>query len=106
MQKKSFGFSRQRVDYFFDASFTGLKEITPKDKTIIITDKNIFSAHEKKFKGWKTIVLEPGEQHKVQATVDNIILQLIELGANRQTFLVGVGGGVITDLTGYIASVF
>jgi 3-dehydroquinate synthase len=28
------------------------------------------------------------------------------LGADRQTFLVGIGGGVITDITGYTASIY
>ena len=106
MQKKKFSFSRQSVDYYFDASLTDLKTVAAKDKSIIITDKNIFSAYEKKFKGWKTIVLEPGEQYKIQSTVDGIIQQLIELKADRQTTLIGIGGGVITDITGYTASVF
>jgi 3-dehydroquinate synthase len=106
MQTKKFNFSRQSVNYYFDASFGDLKNIVPKQKTIVITDENIFSAHEKKFKGWQTIVLKPGEDQKVQLTVDTAIQQLIRLGADRQTYLIGVGGGVVTDLTGYIASVF
>ena len=35
-----------------------------------------------------------------------MIEQLIELEADRKTTLVGVGGGVITDITGYVASVY
>src|SRR6185369_11874808 len=54
----------------------------------------------------KTIVLKPGEVYKNQQTVDNIIQQLIDLGADRKSFLVGVGGGVVTDITGYVAGVF
>jgi 3-dehydroquinate synthase len=106
MQKKKFAFSRQSVDYFFDASFGDLKEVVSPKKAVVITDENIFSAHQKKFKGWDTIVLKPGEQYKVQATVDSVMLQLIEKGADRQTTIIGVGGGVITDLTGYVASTF
>ncbi len=73
---------------------------------VIITDENVFAKHKKKFKGWKTIVIPAGEQYKVQSTVDNIIQQLIDLGADRKTTLIGVGGGVITDITGYVAGVF
>jgi 3-dehydroquinate synthase len=73
---------------------------------VLITDEHIFQAHTKRFKGWKTIVLKPGEEVKVQATVDSVINQLIQLEADRKTTLVGVGGGVITDITGYIASVY
>ncbi|HEX8357055.1 MAG TPA: 3-dehydroquinate synthase family protein, partial [Segetibacter sp.] len=45
-------------------------------------------------------------QYKVQATVDSIIQQLLDVGADRKTTLIGVGGGVITDITGYVAGVF
>jgi 3-dehydroquinate synthase len=106
MTEIKIAFSRQKVSYFFDASFSDLKQIVPQKKTILITDQHIFDLHEKKFKGWQTIVLKAGEQYKVQATVDSVISQLIALKGDRQSFLVGIGGGVITDLTGYIASIF
>jgi 3-dehydroquinate synthase len=51
-------------------------------------------------------VINAGEQYKVQATVDSIIEQLIDLGADRKTVLVGVGGGVVTDVTGYVAAIY
>jgi 3-dehydroquinate synthase len=73
---------------------------------VIITDENVFDAHKKKLKGWTTIVLKPGEQYKVQATIDVVIDQLLALGADRKTMLVGVGGGVITDITGYVAGIY
>ena len=53
-----------------------------------------------------TIVLKAGEEYKVQATADAVIESLLEMEADRKTTLVGVGGGVITDLTGYVASVY
>lgn len=106
MQKKSFRFSNATVEYYFDAGISNLKQIVDVKNTILITDENVFSAHQKKFKNWNTIVLKPGEEYKVQSTVDSIIEQLIEMQADRTTTLVGVGGGVITDLTGYVASVY
>ena len=106
MDNKTFRFNAAVVDYYFAGGFSSLKSIVDPKKTILITDENILEHHAKKFKSWKTIVLKPGEQFKVQATVDSVILQLIELGADRTTTLVGVGGGVITDLTGYVASIF
>jgi 3-dehydroquinate synthase len=106
MQKKSFRFSNASVDYYFGGGISHLKEFVDPKNTILITDENVFSAHQKKFKNWNTIVLKPGEEYKVQSTVDSIIEQLIEMQADRTTTLVGVGGGVITDLTGYVASVY
>ena len=50
--------------------------------------------------------VKSGEEYKVQATVDTIIEQLIAMEADRKTTLVGIGGGVVTDITGYVASVY
>lgn len=106
MTKKSFSFSSADVTYYINADFAYLEKLVLKENSVIVTDENIFAKHYKKFKGWKTIVIKAGEQCKVQATVDEIILQLIDLGADRKTTLIGVGGGVITDITGYAAGVF
>jgi 3-dehydroquinate synthase len=101
-----FKFSQASTTVYFDASFTQLGSLADKKNTIIVTDENIFAAHTAKLKGWKTIVLKAGEEYKVQATADDIIHQLIQLEADRKTTLVGMGGGVITDITGYVASVY
>ena len=106
MKKYSFSFSYSTVNYYFDAQFEQLQKLVPAEQTIILTDDNIFARHKKKFKGWKTIVIKAGEAHKNQSTVDHIIEQLIETGADRKTTLIGIGGGVITDITGYVAGIF
>jgi 3-dehydroquinate synthase len=106
MQKKTYQFTAKKVDYYFDADFSYLAKLIDKEHTVLVTDENIFRAHAKKFKGWQTIVLKPGEEHKVQATANYVIEKLIAHGADRKTVLIGIGGGVITDLTGYVASVY
>lgn len=106
MEKKTFRFGTTTVDYYFAGGFSKLKELVDPKRTILITDENVYHHHAKKFKSWDTIVLKPGEEFKVQATVDAVIDQLIEMGADRTTTLVGVGGGVITDLTGYVATIY
>lgn len=106
MRKKTYTFSNSQVDYFFDADFSHLEKLVSKEQAVVITDEHIFDKHKRKFKGWNTIVLKPGEAYKVQQTVDMIIDQLIAFGADRKTTLIGVGGGVVTDMTGYVAGVY
>lgn len=106
MQKKVFRFGNSSVDYYFEGRISQIKEVVGSAKTIFITDENVFAAHEKQFKNKSTIVLKAGEEHKNQSTVDSVIRQLIEMEADRKTVLVGVGGGVVTDITGYVASVY
>lgn len=106
MNKKSYPFSSGTVDYYFNAPFDYVKKLSDPQQTIYITDANVFQSNKSKFKGLKVIVINPGEANKVQATVDSVISQLIVFGGDRQSFLIGVGGGVVTDLTGYVASVY
>ncbi len=53
-----------------------------------------------------TIVVQPGEEHKTHDTIHYITEQLLHYEAHRKTTLVGVGGGIVTDVTGYAASIY
>jgi 3-dehydroquinate synthase len=106
MKHINYKFSNSSTAYYFDGSFSHLKKIVDQKHSVIITDENVYDAHSKKFKEWNTIVLKSGEEYKVQSTVDSIIEQLIDFEADRKTTLIGIGGGVITDLTGYVASIY
>ncbi len=106
MTKQVYKFSTASTELHLASGISNLKKITDPKATILITDENVFKAHAKRFKGWNTIVLKPGEEYKVQATIDAVIEKLIEMEADRKTTLVGIGGGVVTDITGYVASVY
>jgi 3-dehydroquinate synthase len=106
MTKQTYKFSSASTDFYFDSKFSQLKELADQKNTVLLTDENVFEAHKPKFKNWNTIVLKAGEEYKVQQTADTVIEQLIEMQADRKTMLVGVGGGVVTDLAGYIASIY
>lgn len=106
MTKQTYKFSSAATDFYFDSKFSQLKELVDQKNTVVLTDENVFDAHKAKFKNWNTIVLKAGEQYKLQQTADAVIDQLIDMQADRKTILVGVGGGVVTDLAGYIASVY
>jgi len=106
MAKRNFRFGNASVDYYFAGGFAVLKDIVKPADAVLLIDENVFQHFLSKFKKWRTIVIPSGEKHKVQSTVDKIIEQLIELGADRKTTLVGVGGGVVTDITGYVASIY
>jgi 3-dehydroquinate synthase len=51
-------------------------------------------------------VLESGEERKNWASVETILAAAKEAGLGRDGLFIGIGGGVITDLTGFAASVY
>lgn len=52
------------------------------------------------------IIIEPGEDHKTIQTCEVIWNQLAVLGANRNSILINLGGGVVSDIGGFAASTF
>jgi shikimate kinase/3-dehydroquinate synthase len=56
--------------------------------------------------GGKTteVLLPPGEQHKTLDGLRPIFQGLSTLGLDRQGVLIGLGGGVVTDMTGFAAA--
>jgi len=106
MLSRKYRFSEKISDAYFDADFAMLENLVKKESVILITDENVFAKQKEKFSAWKTIVLKAGERFKNQNAVNEIIDQLIEFNADRQSFIVGVGGGVVTDIAGFAASVY
>jgi 3-dehydroquinate synthase len=54
-----------------------------------------------------TVLLLPaGEQHKRLAALERLAQQLAAAGADRSSILIAFGGGVIGDVTGFLASIY
>jgi 3-dehydroquinate synthase len=106
MTKKKVNFQQASTVFYFNASFAKLQELAGERSMVILTDENVHAAHKRRFIRYDTIVIPAGEAYKQQDTVDLVIEQLIAHGADRKTLLVGVGGGVVTDIAGYVASVY
>ena len=52
------------------------------------------------------IVLEPGEESKSIAAAECLWERLLEIGTDRQSVVLAVGGGVVGDLAGFVAATF
>ena len=79
------------------------------DHVFIITQKkllHLYSDHEIFQKEYKLITLENNENIKNLNNVDKIINELIINNCTRKSLIIGFGGGVITDLVGFIASIY
>ncbi|HLW34618.1 MAG TPA: iron-containing alcohol dehydrogenase, partial [Chthoniobacterales bacterium] len=54
----------------------------------------------------KLITVSPGEDSKNLQQTGEICEQMLGAGLDRQSFVVGLGGGVIGDLSGFVAAIF
>ncbi len=81
------------------------KQLLEYSNVFIIIDNNLQSLAEQ-FKEFSPICLEFGEQNKVLESVEKISITLLERGADRDALIVGIGGGITTDITGFTASIY
>lgn len=54
----------------------------------------------------EVIEIEPGEENKTIATCEGVWDALAHLDADRKGLVINLGGGVVTDLGGFVASTF
>lgn len=92
---------------FLDASLQRLAKLLAGRRVLAIVDENVFAKHGQRLpKNIPLIILKAGENQKNLATVARIYGQLLKQKADRQTFILCVGGGVACDISGYVASTF
>ena len=87
-----------------------LRKKHPSSRFIIVTDSNIRKIHEKLlssvFLGGLILEIDSGESSKMLGTVERLAGQMLEEGVTRADVLIGFGGGMVTDLAGFLASIY
>ncbi|MDD4149565.1 MAG: 3-dehydroquinate synthase [Bacteroidales bacterium] len=82
------------------------KEFLNNRRTVVISDHNLFRLYPDVFDGCDKIILPSGEDAKSLKTIEVIISEFVKLNLDRNSFIIGFGGGVICDITGFVASIF
>ena len=91
-----------------------LQELGLKSKAVIITDSNVRKLYGDALKhsllnaGFDVLLIElpPGEEQKSLETAARLYDELAGFHAERMTPLLALGGGVIGDLTGFVAATY
>lgn len=78
----------------------------PNSNVFIVTDANVKAFHSKDFPDYPTYSIAPGESSKSLEAAGELYRWLLEVGADRHSFVLGIGGGVVCDLAGFVASTF
>ncbi len=89
-----------------------VRQCAPAHRVAIITDTTVAACHGAAVTAQfpeattRLIAIPPGEQEKTRARWGAITDELLAWGAGRDTTVVAVGGGVITDLAGFVAATY
>lgn len=83
-----------------------LQAYLPGNKTVLITDDNVYRLYKDKFSKLETIVIGTTEKVKTLDTVKSIYEQLVDKELDRSGFIVGIGGGIVCDIVGFVASTY
>jgi 3-dehydroquinate synthase len=83
-----------------------LAKYIPVARPIIITDTNVVACWGEHFPPGEVIVIGAGEKVKSFDTVRYIYEQLLKLEADRSAFIIGIGGGIVCDIAGFVASTY
>jgi 3-dehydroquinate synthase len=73
---------------------------------ILVADRTAFDLHGAHFPDFPVITLESAETGKTLETAALLYKKFIEQGVDRNWLVIGIGGGVICDIAGFVASTF
>lgn len=85
-----------------------LYELTRGQKRLVVMSKKVYKLYfnELNFSEEEVFVLNDGEKEKNYKNYLKILKKAIELGLTRNDIMIAVGGGVVGDMTGFVASTY
>ncbi len=83
-----------------------VSQYVPGGRTIIITDTIVGKLYADQFPDAPVIAMGVGESAKTLDTAAALYGDLIAREADRSAFVLGVGGGIVCDVTGFVASTY
>jgi 3-dehydroquinate synthase len=75
-------------------------------RRVYVTDPNVRRAWGGRLVGGDVVEVGLGEDAKTLETVERVYDRWLELGVDRSTLIIGVGGGIVCDVAGFAASTY
>ena len=107
MNSKEFGFTlREQKPQTTQVVYTdNAFDFLPKGDFVLIVDKNVLRLNPL-LRKYRYIEVEATEAGKTLRTADEIFASLLKFEAGRQTEIVGIGGGIICDIAGFVSATY
>ncbi len=78
----------------------------PEHGVAIITDNNVQRLYGDKFPEFPVFTVKAGEASKKLEVVEFLAERMLDEGIDRTGFILGIGGGVVCDIAGFLASIY
>jgi 3-dehydroquinate synthase len=88
------------------ARWEAVIKLLPESGVVILTDNNLFRLYGDRFPGFQVLKVKPGEGTKQLGTIEKLSAELMKKGIDRSGFILAIGGGVVCDVAGFLASVY
>lgn len=102
----SIEFPTGRTDFFLNTPFKQLSQLASTKNTVIITDENVHQLYKDLFEPYTVLTIPPGEEHKSLDNIERLTQSLMELDIHKSSTIVAVGGGVVSDLVGFLSTIY
>jgi len=91
-----------------------LPEFIPSGAGLIfvVTTEDVWALHGADIESslgsrpWRLIIFPGGEERKRISFVEDMAEQMVEAGGDRSSLVIAFGGGIVTDLGGFLAAIF
>lgn len=83
-----------------------LPRLLPEKRVVVISDTSIDRNYHSLLERFDHVLIGQGETNKTLITIDTIYRRFIELGVDRSCFVLGIGGGIVTDVAGFVAATY
>jgi len=87
-------------------SMENLGRYLPAGRTVVITDGNVRQLYQDRFPQAPVLSIGSGEDFKTLETAKDLYETMVSLEVDRSTFILGIGGGIVCDVAGFVASTF
>jgi 3-dehydroquinate synthase len=78
----------------------------PVNSTVLLVDELVYQLYASLFSPYRVIIIASGEASKNWKNIALLADKLIDLDVHKTSLLVGVGGGVVCDITGFLSSIY
>jgi 3-dehydroquinate synthase len=88
------------------ARWEAVTRLLPDSGVVIISDQNVNRIYGDRFPRFPVLKIKPGEESKTLSVIEKLSSDMLRLGIDRSGFILGIGGGVVCDVAGFLASVY